>query len=146
MIVNQQRDVQIRQREYERFLSRVRRAVKLGRGEVTVCFVEDRTIARLNGKYRGKPRPTDVLSFPRNGNSAGRARFTEAPGSRVLGEIAISPQAARRNAKRFGRTLGEEMRVLVLHGVLHLAGYDHETDDGEMEQIELRLRRKFGLR
>jgi probable rRNA maturation factor len=105
--------------------------------------VEDREIARLNGKFRGKPKPTDVLSFPANGTEA--ASFPNENGAKILGDIAISPQAARRNAKRFGRTLDEEIRILILHGVLHLAGYDHEVDDGEMERIEMCLRKKLKL-
>ena len=62
-----------------------------------------------------------------------------------LGDIAISPRVARRNAKSLGRQLPEELKVLILHGVLHLLGYDHETDRGEMERIEMRLRRKLGI-
>jgi probable rRNA maturation factor len=117
--------------------------LKLGRREVTVCFVEDREIAQLNGKFRGKPKPTDVLSFPANVNGA--SSFPNENGAKVLGDIAISPQAARRNAKLFGRTVDEEIRVLILHGVLHLAGYDHEVDDGEMERVEMRMRKKLKL-
>lgn len=66
-------------------------------------------------------------------------------GHDYLGDIAISPVTARRNARRFGRTLPDELRILILHGVLHLLGYDHETDDGEMERVENRLRAKLGL-
>jgi probable rRNA maturation factor len=108
-----------------------------------VCFVEDREIARLNRRFRSKPNPTDVLSFRANGTGA--SEFPRENGASFLGDIAISPQAARRNAKRFGRTLNEELRILILHGVLHLVGYDHEVDDGEMDRIETRLRRKLGL-
>jgi len=143
MILNRQSRIPLQDTELARFLASVRRELKLGRREVTVCFVEDREIARLNGKFRGKPKPTDVLSFPVNGNGA--SDFPHENGARFLGDIAISPQAARRNAKRFGRSLSEELRILILHGVLHLAGYDHEADNGEMERIEARLRRKLGL-
>ena len=62
-----------------------------------------------------------------------------------LGDIAIAPVVARRNARRFGRTFGEEMRILILHGMLHLMGYDHETDTGEMDRRERRMRRTLGL-
>jgi len=65
--------------------------------------------------------------------------------SPVLGDIAISPETARRNARRFNRTLPDELRILILHGVLHLLGYDHETDRGEMLRLERRLRRELGL-
>src|SRR5580704_4258751 len=134
MILNRQSRIPLQDTVLARFLTSVQRELKLGRREVTVCFVEDREIARLNRRFRGKPKPTDVLSFPANGDGA--KGFSHEEGEKLLGDIAISPQAARRNAKRFGRTLDAELRVLILHGVLHLAGYDHEADDGEMELIE----------
>jgi probable rRNA maturation factor len=143
MILNRQSRIPIQDTVLARFLSSVQRELKLRRREVTVCFVEDREIARLNGRFRGKPKPTDVLSFSANGTGA--SDFPHENGVGFIGDIAISPQAARRNAKRFGRTLDEELRILILHGVLHLVGYDHEADDGEMDRIETRLRRKFGL-
>jgi probable rRNA maturation factor len=143
MILNRQSRIPLQDKVLARFLTSVRRELKLGRREVTVCFVEDREIARLNGKFRGKPKPTDVLSFPANGT--GGSSFPNEKGAKVLGDIAISPQAARRNAKLFGRALDEEIRILILHGVLHLAGYDHEVDDGEMERVEMRLRKKLKL-
>jgi probable rRNA maturation factor len=143
MILNRQSRIPLQDAVLARFLSSVRRELKLGRREVTVCFVDDREIARLNKRFRGKPKPTDVLSFPANGTGA--SDFPHEDGAKVLGDIAISPQAARRNAKLFGRTLDEEIRILILHGVLHLAGYDHEVDDGEMERIEMRLRKKLKL-
>jgi probable rRNA maturation factor len=143
MILNRQSRISLQDAVLARFLTSVRRELKLTRREVTVCFVDDREIARLNGRFRNKPKPTDVLSFPPNGTGA--SDFPHADGAKVLGDIAISPQAARRNAKLFGRTFDEEIRILILHGVLHLAGYDHEADNGEMERIEMRLRKKFGL-
>jgi probable rRNA maturation factor len=146
MILNKQHRVPLQEVVFQKFLTRVQRELKLGRREVTVCFVDDREIARLNGKFRGKPKPTDVLSFPENGNGNHGPDFPGVRRGKFLGEIAISAQAAGRNAKRYDRTLDEELRVLVLHGVLHLAGYDHEADHGEMERIEARLRRKLGLK
>jgi probable rRNA maturation factor len=143
MILNRQNRIPLQDAVLARFLTSVRRELKLSRREVTVCFVEDREIARLNRQFRGKPKPTDVLSFPTNGTGA--SDFEHADGNDFLGDIAISPQAARRNAKLFGRTLDEEIRILILHGVLHLAGYDHEVDNGEMERIEMRLRKKLKL-
>ena len=147
MILNRQSRIPLQAAGLARFLASVRHELKLGRRELNVCFVDDREIARLNRRFRGKPKPTDVLSFPSNGtaegNRAGDLSF--AHDKRFLGDIAISPRVARRNAKRFGRTLDEELRVLMLHGVLHLMGYDHEADSGEMEQLEARLRTKLGL-
>jgi probable rRNA maturation factor len=143
MILNRQKRIPIPEASLARFLARVRREIKLGRREVTVCFVDDREMARLNRRFRGKPKPTDVLSFPGNGDGADE--FPSEGGTSFLGDIAISPEAARRNARRFGRTLDEELRVLILHGVLHLAGYDHETDHGEMEVLEKLLRRRMDI-
>jgi probable rRNA maturation factor len=102
------------------------------RGEMTVAFVSDRHIARLNRDFRRQARSTDVLSFP-----------SEAPP--YLGDVVIATGVARRQAARAGHTLGTEVRVLALHGLLHLLGYDHERDDGQMERLERRLRRKGGL-
>jgi len=149
MILNRQRRVPVATRPLTDFLGRVRSALCLGDRDLTVCLVSDASIARLNRSFRGKPGPTDVLSFPANGHAAlRRARLsTSSPSSTsYLGDIAISPEAARRNAARFGRTLPQELRVLMLHGVLHLLGYDHETDRGRMDRVERRLRAELGLR
>jgi probable rRNA maturation factor len=147
MILNRQSRIPLQPTGLARFLASVRRELKLRRREVTVCFVDEREIAQLNRRFRGKPKPTDVLSFPANGTANGTTSSDFAIGQdkRFLGDIVISPQVARRNAKRFGRTLDEELRVLILHGVLHLMGYDHEADHGEMEQLEARLRTRLGL-
>src|SRR5579863_187369 len=134
MILNRQSRVPLQDAALARYLSSLQRAWKLSGREVTVCFVEDREIALLNRRFRGKPKPTDVLSFPANGTGA--SDFPHENGASFLGDIAISPRAARRNARRFGRTLNEELRILILHGLLHLAGYDHESDNGEMDRIE----------
>jgi probable rRNA maturation factor len=95
-------------------------------------------MALLNKTFRKKHGPTDVLSFPANG-----ARPT--PGAQYVGDIAISPETARRNARRFSRSLPVEMRILILHGMIHLAGFDHETDHGEMDRLERRLRIRLGI-
>ena len=117
--------------------SRLRRvlqgaAAALGvRGEVSLVLAGDGLLRRLNRDYRGKDRPTDVLSFPGDGGEAG------------LGDVVISVQTARRNARGLGRTLGQELDVLALHGFLHELGYDHESDDGTMDRLEGRLRRRL---
>jgi len=149
MILNRQRRVPVATRPLTDFLGRVRSALRLGDRDLTVCLVSDASIARLNREFRGKPSPTDVLSFPVNGHAARRRarRSSSSPSSTsYLGDIAISLEAARRNAARFGRTFPQELRVLILHGVLHLLGYDHETDRGRMDRIERRLRAELGLR
>ncbi len=153
MILNRQRAVRVARRPLELFLARVRKELGLGEADVTVCLVSDAEIARMNEAFRKKKGPTDVLSFPaaerRGPVSLRRARKRASqhdPRRRqFLGDIAISPSTARRNAKQLGRTLPSELQILILHGVLHLLGYDHETDRGEMDRVERRLRQRFGL-
>ena len=113
-----------------RFLNRARAAVVL-EGEVHVLLADDATLKRLNKTFRGKNKATDVLSFP-----AGE-------GSGVAGDLAISLETAARQAVEFGHSLRDEVRVLLLHGTLHLAGFDHETDRGEMAAREAVLRREL---
>ena len=105
------------------------------RGQVAIAVVSDGTMRRLNRQHRGIDRATDVLSFPEAvGIVAGR-----------LGDIAIAEGVARRQARRHGHAEATEWRVLALHGLLHLLGYDHESDDGRMARVEARLRRQGGL-
>ncbi|HXN27876.1 MAG TPA: rRNA maturation RNase YbeY [Candidatus Acidoferrales bacterium] len=173
MILNQQRRVRVSISGLEKFLAAARKRLRLPPRSLTVALVSDAQIARWNRAYRGKNRPTDVLSFPADGSqaepatsrkqhqprpargtrarrhSAARAAAASAaapenlPG--YLGDIAIAPAVARRNALRLGRAFDHEMRILILHGILHLLGYDHETDSGEMDRRENRLRRELGL-
>jgi len=103
------------------------------RGAVTVALVSDGRVRSLNARYRGKDTRTDVLSFP--GGEPGQ-----------LGDVVIASGVARRQAGRAGHPVQVELRVLALHGLLHLLGYDHERDDGRMARLERRLRRKGGLR
>jgi len=152
MILNRQRRVRVPAQELRRFLARARRALRLPSDSVTVCLVSDSTMARWNRAYRRKSGATDVLSFPVAGGSERRnQRDSSVPfaspssSASYLGDIAIAPAVARRNAFRLGRTFSEEMRILILHGMLHLMGYDHETDNGRMERRERRLRRDLGL-
>jgi probable rRNA maturation factor len=131
----------------ERFLRKLNRELGLRQGSSYVCFVTDAEMKRLNTRFRKKRKTTDVLSFPsevRTRPRSLRVRVRQLAGE-FLGDIAISPVVAQRNAKKFNRTLPEEICILMLHGVLHLLGYDHETDRGEMEVVEARLRRRLGL-
>jgi probable rRNA maturation factor len=106
---------------------------------LTVAFVRDPVMRRLNRDYRGKDAPTDVLSF-----GAGEAAASPPPGEPChLGDVVISTDTALRQAGEGGRSLEREVSELVIHGVLHLCGYDHETDDGQMDRLELRLRRRL---
>jgi probable rRNA maturation factor len=146
MILNRQRAVRVSPVALGRFLSKVQQTLKLGPDSVAVCLVEDREIARLNKLYRGKRGPTDVLSFPTTNQHLQLQRGSGKNGQgQFLGDIAISPAAARRNARYIDRTIQQELRILILHGVLHLMGYDHEMDHGEMERKETKLRRQLRL-
>lgn len=159
MIVNRQSRISVPLRELDRFLARARRRLRLPKESLTVCLVTDAEIARWNRAYRGKSGPTDVLSFATNARTTkrrrgrnGRARKDDLldaaagkPSAQYIGDIAIAPAVAKRNASRFGRTFDDEMRILILHGILHLMGYDHEADDGQMERRENKLRRELRL-
>jgi probable rRNA maturation factor len=159
MIVNRQRHVRVSVRDLGEFVSRARRALRLPANSFAVCLVTNSEIARWNRAYRGKKGATDVLSFParaegpkqrkqrksRAGNHWFSPPDANASSDSYFGDIAVAPAVARRNARRFGRTFGEEMRILILHGMLHLMGYDHETDSGQMDRRERRLRRELGL-
>ena len=117
-----------------RFLKRAQRAAGV-RGEVNVVVAGSGEIRALNRRYRGKDRATDVLSFPADGGA----------GQGFAGDIAISAEMAARSARQFGHTPAEELKVLLLHGILHLAGYDHERDNGAMARVEQKLRSQLGL-
>ena len=147
VIENRQQQVRVGICASGEFLRRVMREMGLGRNSVSLCFVTDREMARLNQTYRKKKGTTDVLSFPSEERSRPISVITRAKELRgeFLGDIAISPTAARRNARSLGRSLSEEIHVLILHGTLHLLGYDHEADRGEMDRVEGRLRRRLGL-
>jgi probable rRNA maturation factor len=118
----------------ERFVLRAKRAAGL-RGAVSVLVTSSQELRQLNRRFRGLDIPTDVLSFPAQAVSA--AKFA--------GDVAISAEIAAQNARRLGHSPAEEIKILTLHGVLHLAGYDHETDNGEMARREGRLRQLLGL-
>jgi probable rRNA maturation factor len=117
-----------------RFLARAKRAVGL-RGAVTVLVTTSRELQTLNRRFRHKDTPTDVLSFP--SDMVATRHFA--------GDVAISADIAARNARRFGHSTADEVKILTLHGLLHLAGYDHESDHGGMARREQRLRKKLGL-
>jgi probable rRNA maturation factor len=111
---------------------------------LTVAFVRDRVMRELNRKYRGQDRATDVLSFPADdGRADDGGFFRGADASNYLGDVAVSTDTARTQAIEAGHTFDREVDELVMHGVLHLCGYDHEIDRGEMNRLELKLRRKL---
>jgi len=148
MILNRQRTARLARRPLELFLRRVWDELGIEDAEVTICLVSDAEIARMNEAFRRKKGPTDVLSFPaakkRKPLRITRGRRGSMQ-NEYLGDIAISPATAQRNAKAYGRRPGNEIRILMLHGVLHLLGYDHETDRGAMNRLEQKLRRRLGL-
>jgi probable rRNA maturation factor len=124
-----------------RFVSRARDAVGLY-GEVHVLLADDATLKRLNKAFRGKNKATDVLSFPAGPSTV---FFGDPDGPGLAGDVAVSLEMAARQAVRFGHSLRDEVRVLLLHGLLHLAGFDHEKDTGEMAAREAELRQELRL-
>ena len=135
----------VKRRELRPWLRSLLAELAPGAASFGVRFTGDREMRRLNREFRGKDKPTDVLSFPGELASAGAMAAHEgsAEGAGHLGDVVVSVPTARRQAAAAGHGLDRELRVLLLHGVLHCLGYDHETDDGEMERREARLRRKW---
>ena len=117
------------QREVAAFVRKVLLAASEEIGEISIAFVDDATMRGLNRKFRSKNKPTDVLTFPGE-NSC---------------EIVISVDRARKQAQNEKHSLATELRYLLLHGILHGLGYDHETDNGEMNDLEVAVRQKVGL-
>jgi probable rRNA maturation factor len=114
--------------QLQRFAMRAQKLAEI-QGEVDILIATNKRLHELNRRFRRKNKPTDVLSFPRP----------------LGGDIAISAQIARENAQRYGHSLAIELKILVLHGMLHLAGYDHESDNGRMARAEARLRSQLKL-
>jgi probable rRNA maturation factor len=134
MVILRKRVAGLTARSLESFVRRAQRVVHL-RGVVNVLVSTDTELRRLNCRFRKKDKPTDVLSFPPAVDGA----------EDFAGDVAISATIAAQNARRLGHSAADEIRILALHGVLHLAGYDHERDGGEMAGKEARLRSKLGL-
>ncbi len=140
MIVNLQRKVKLDAKAFVPFVEAVRGAVgETEDGTFSVAFVSDRRMKELNKFFRGKDETTDVLSFPHEADEF------ETHEEHFLGDIVISAEQAERQAKENKLTLEIEIKQLILHGVLHLCGYDHETDEGEMNARELELRETLGI-
>ena len=118
----------------DRFVARARKAARLA-GSINVVVTSSAEMRALNKRFRGKDQPTDVLAFPAVPEAAADA----------VGEIALSAEIAATNARLLGHTAAEEIKILVLHGILHLRGYDHEHDNGEMARHERRLRAQLRL-
>jgi probable rRNA maturation factor len=131
-VVNRQRRLQIDTRAWSNFATKALAAIGRSESSATIAFVSDKKIRELNRQFRGIDKATDVLSFP-----------SDEPDE--LGDIAVSIDTAVAQAKENGLKLDEEVAQLILHGLLHLSGYDHETDNGEMNHLEMRLRRKLAI-
>jgi probable rRNA maturation factor len=147
-VENRQSTVRVSLPPLQQFLLDVKTELQLERARVAVCLVSDSEMARLNKTFRKVAGTTDVLSFPAVAGQKllrFRQRKTVICGGSFLGDIAISPATAGRYAKENRRTLENELRILMLHGFLHLLGYDHESDHGAMNRLEQRLRRRLGI-
>ena len=153
MLINLQKRYVVRRAGLEPFLRNLKRRLRLANRELNICFVDDGEIRRLNSLYRGKDKATDVLSFAWNDGGGRPGREASASLSRrawgekanFLGEVVISVETARHNAAAEGHSTLNEIRWLILHGVLHLLGYDHERDTGEMTALELVLREQLSV-
>ena len=142
-VVNKQRLVTVDRSRVCDLAARTLDSIGRADSSLTVAFVRDPRIRELNLRFRGKPHATDVLSFPAGDNFEADDLGDDYLGDDYLGDIVISADTAARQAEEAGHTLEREVSELVIHGVLHLCGYDHETDQGQMNRLELKLRRKF---
>src|SRR6185369_5521183 len=138
-IINRQRSKPINAKQLRELSERALQTIGSSKQAATVVFVSDAAIRKLNRQFRGKDQVTDVLSFPHE------AELFEAENQTHLGEVVISVQRAELQAKQNGLTFSNEVEQLILHGLLHLCGYDHETDDGKMNRLEVKLRKKLGI-
>ena len=138
-VVNRQRRRKIDRMRWCEFGEKAIQAIGTNDQNATIVFVSNDAITKLNRDFRAKNAATDVLSFP-----AEQAEFEKAEGLR-LGDVVISIEQAARQAKEHGLSFENEVAQLILHGLLHLSGYDHETDRGEMNRLELRLRKRLGI-
>jgi probable rRNA maturation factor len=137
-VLNRQRQFRINRKAVALFCAEVLRSLRLPHRALSVVFVRSREMCLINRQYRGKDYATDVLSFPYDGE-----RIEDMP---FIGEILIAPEVAAHHAVRYRIAPEKEIRKLLVHGILHLLGYDHETDKGQMNRIQAKLvRRKFFL-
>jgi probable rRNA maturation factor len=163
LVVNLQRKLKLDAKRFTEFSQHLSSAIaEANGGDLAVAFVSDRRMKELNRFFRGKDATTDVLSFPHESDefedttsASGTTPSAQSGGhpssnqegssAAFLGDIVISVEQAQKQAEENGLTLENEIKQLILHGLLHLCGYDHETDDGEMNKRELGLRRKLKI-
>lgn len=145
-VVNRQRKIKLFLNNWRDFAEKAVAAVPPARGKsLTVAFVSDRKMLELNRFFRKKNRTTDVLSFPFEPDEFAAAPEAFPPASEFLGDLVISAEQAEKQAKENNLDLETEIKQLILHGILHLCGYDHETDAGEMNALEIKLRDKLRI-
>lgn len=138
-IINQQKTIEINSKNFDSFSLETINIITESKGKsATIVLVNDIEIQKLNNQFRNKNSPTDVLSFP---NETDEFEQSED----YLGDIVISIEQAKKQAIENSLSLELEIKQLILHGILHLCGYDHETDKGEMNKLELELREKLGI-
>jgi probable rRNA maturation factor len=138
-VVNRQRRRKIVAKQWREFTEKALRAIGGDNRSATIVFVSDDAIKKLNRRFRGKSFGTDVLSFPTE------AEPFEGENGSHLGDVVVSVQRAAAQAKANGLSFSSEVEQLILHGLLHLCGYDHELDDGKMNRLELKLRKQLGI-
>jgi probable rRNA maturation factor len=138
IVVNLQRKVKVQSDDFRSFVKACDSIDESAGKTFSIAFISDRRMKELNKFFRGKDTTTDVLSFPHEPDEFDSDKTN-------LGDIVISAEQAQRQAKENGLTLIDEIKQLILHGILHLCGYDHETDDGEMNAREIELRDKLGI-
>ena len=138
-IINRQRRRKIETKQWRAFGEEALKSIGAKKPNVTIVFVGDNAIRELNRRFRGKDYATDVLSFP------SAAEPFERENRSHLGEVVISVQRATAQAQSNRLNFENEVKQLILHGLLHLCGYDHETDNSEMNRLELRLRKRLGI-
>jgi probable rRNA maturation factor len=141
VVIFQKRVPDLTKLALERFVARARQAAGL-KGMVDILVTSNSEMKSLNRRFRGKDKPTDVLSFPAGDGGHGKQSGVE---EEFAGEIAISAEIAAENARELGHSAREEIKILVLHGLLHLRGYDHESDHGQMLRRESQLRARLCL-
>jgi probable rRNA maturation factor len=142
-VVNLQRKIKIDTAVFRSYVAELSASVAEAQENLfSVAFISDRRMKELNGLFRDKDSTTDVLSFP---HAPEAFEIAEPGSSTFIGDIVISAEQAERQAKENKLSLELEIKQLILHGLLHLCGYDHETDDGEMNKRELALRRKLKI-
>lgn len=137
-VVNRQRKHKLDLERWQEFVARALALLPAERDGVTVAFVSDRSMRELNRMWRHTSSTTDVLSFPSAPADVPNEEST-------MGDVVISVDRAREQARDNGLTLENEIQQLILHGLLHLCGYDHEIDNGEMNRLELKLRRRLRI-